>query len=153
MRYKIFPFKRGVSLSLFVIILFLIFVWENRTVRADKDDGEAGKAAQNWLMMGDKGRYSDSRETAADVFKSGVSEKQWQKTMKTMRKPLGKVVTRKLRSKQYKTGLPGLSCMDCGEYVIMEYDSDFENKISVRETITLLRDGNGKWSVADYYIR
>ena len=136
---------------MFIIILFLISAWESRTARAD--EGEAGKIAQNWLMLGDKGRYSDSRETAADVFKSGVSEKQWQKTMKEMRRPLGKVVSRKLRSKQYKTGLPGLSCLDCGEYVIMEYDSDFENRISVRETITLLRDGNGKWSVADYYIR
>ena len=71
------------------------------------------------------------------------------------REPLGKVISRKLRSKQYRSGLPGAPCFDCfkdNKYVVIQYDTVFENKMSATETITSMMEDDGKWRIFDYYI-
>ena len=70
--------------------------------------------------------------------------------MKTVRTPLGKVVVRKLKSKKFTETMPGAPD---GEYVVIQYETTFENKKSAVETVTPMLDKDGKWRVSGYYIK
>lgn len=120
---------------------------------AQADEGAEKKAvaaSRDWLALVDGGRYEDSWETAAALFKNAVTKEQWQQSLQGVRKPLGKVIQRKLKSKQYTRSLPGAPD---GEYVVIQYETSFANKASAIETITPMLDQDGKWRVSGYYIR
>jgi hypothetical protein len=40
-----------------------------------------------------------------------------------------------------------------GEYVVVQYETEFERKASAVETITPERDKSGTWRVSGYYIK
>jgi ribosomal protein S17E len=40
-----------------------------------------------------------------------------------------------------------------GVYVVIEFESSFENKKSAVETVTPMMDKDGKWRVSGYYIK
>ena len=107
-------------------------------------------AAGAWLSLVDEGNYAESWNQAAGLFKNAVTKEQWQSTVKAVRTPLGKVVARKLKSKQYTKTLPGVPD---GEYIVIQYETTFENKKSAVETVTPMLDKDGKWGVSGYYIR
>ena len=79
-----------------------------------------------------------------------MGSEQWQAQVGAVRKPLGKLVSRKLRSKQYTTTLPGAPD---GKYVVIQFEAAFESKASAIETVTPMADTDGKWRVSGYYIR
>jgi hypothetical protein len=98
-------------------------------------------AAGAWFSLVDEGNYAESWNQAAGLFKAAVTKEQWQNTVKAVKVPLGKVVVRKLKSKQYTKTLPGAPD---GEYVVIQYETTFENKKSAIETITPMLDKDGK---------
>jgi hypothetical protein len=110
----------------------------------------AVQVAQEWLATVDSERYDESWEIAADYFKNAVTIAQWRQAMVSVRKPLGKVNSRQLKSKQLMTELPGAPD---GEYVVIQYETSFEHKKSAIETITPMLDKDGKWRVSGYYIK
>ncbi|MFH1245429.1 MAG: DUF4019 domain-containing protein, partial [Candidatus Omnitrophota bacterium] len=110
----------------------------------------AVEAARVWLGLVDQGKYSESRDESAQYFKTAVSEKQWQESVSAVRVPLGKVMSRKLLSTQYATSLPGAPD---GEYVVIRYETSFENKKSAVETVTPMFDKDDGWKVCGYYIK
>ena len=108
------------------------------------------ESTQAWLQHVDGGSYAKSWEEAAAIFKSAVSQAEWDKKMRAARTPLGKVVSRKIKSQQYATSVQGAPD---GEYVVIQYDTVFENKANAVETITPMLDKDGKWKVSGYYIK
>jgi len=110
----------------------------------------AVESAQAWLTLVDAGSYSKSWQEAAAGFKSVVSQADWEKTAQAVRVPLGKMVSRKIKSQQYATSLPGAPD---GQYVVIQYSTKFENKASAVETVTPMFDKDGKWRVSGYYIK
>jgi hypothetical protein len=110
----------------------------------------AVESAQAWLELVDAGNYSQSWDEAAAYFKSAVSEADWEKAIQAVRPPLGKMVSRTIKSRQYMTSMAGAPD---GEYVVIQYESTFENKAHAIETITPMRDKDGKWRVSGYYIK
>ena len=111
---------------------------------------KAVNVANAWLALVDQGQYSKSWENAAAYFKAAVGKDQWQTTLPAARTPFGQVLSRKLRSTQYATTLPGAPD---GHYVVIQFQTSFERKSSAVETVTPMRDQDGKWRVAGYYIR
>ena len=107
-------------------------------------------AAKAWLSLVDSGKYEESWNEAAGFFKGAVPKDKWQQSMQALRKPLGKNISRELKSKQYRTSLPGAPD---GEYVVIQFSSSFENKKSAIETVTPMLDKDGKWRVSGYYIK
>ena len=103
-----------------------------------------------WLSLVDEGRYPESWDQAAEYFKNAVTKEQWLASLKAVRTPLGKVVVRKLKSKKYARSLPGAPD---GEYVIIQYETQFEKKKSAIETVTPMLDKDGHWRVSGYYIK
>ena len=116
--------------------------------------GDAEKAAESsarsWLALVDGGKYGESWDAAAALFKGATSRAQWEAALEKVRRPLGKVVSRKLRGAQYATELPNAPK---GEYVVIQYDTAFENKAGAVETITPMKDKDGSWRVSGYFIR
>ncbi len=107
-------------------------------------------AADAWLKLVDAGQYAESWAEAAEYLKNAVSEENLRKSMEPFRKPLGVLVSRTLKSTHYTTTAPGAPD---GQYVIIQYDSSFENKKTAVETVTPMLDKDGKWRVSGYYIK
>jgi Protein of unknown function (DUF4019) len=107
-------------------------------------------AAEKWLATIDAGNYAASWKEAAELFRNAVKPEQWEQAMQTARKPLGKLISRKVQTKIYKTSLPGAPD---GEYVVIQFETSFENKKTAIETVTPMIDKDGKWWVSGYYIK
>ena len=121
-----------------------------KSKEANSGEQEAVAAADAWLVLVDGEKYGDSWDQAASFFKGAVPSDMWEKQVGAVRRPLGKLVSRKLKSKQYTTTLPGAPD---GKYVVIQYDTVFESKASATETVTPMADTDGKWRVSGYFIR
>jgi hypothetical protein len=123
------------------------------TLAAEKHD-EAEKhalaAAESWLALVDDGKYAESWDTAAEYLKNAVTKDDFVKSLNAARKPLGKLKSREVKSKEYRTSLPGAPD---GEYVVIQFKTSMENKKSAVETVTPMLDKDKKWRVSGYYIR
>jgi hypothetical protein len=117
---------------------------------ADRPEDLAQTAAESWLKLTDQGDAAASWDQAAKLFKGAVAKEQWTKMLAGVRPPLGKVVSRKLTSRQYSETVPGAPD---GKYVTIQYATEFEKKASAVETITPMLDPDGVWRVSGYFIR
>ena len=138
---------RNFLAGLMLISMILVSVAYGADATLKKD---ALAAAENWLAIIDKGEYAESWKEAAEYFKTAVSQNQWVNSLQAVRKPLGKVNFRTVKSTTYKTSLPGAPD---GEYVVIQFTTTFENKKSALETVTPMKDKDGKWRVAGYFIK
>jgi hypothetical protein len=98
----------------------------------------------------DSGDYSQSWIEASSLFKSHVTQKEWEQKIHAARAPLGALFSRKLKSAEYKTELLGAPD---GQYVIIQYDTSFANKKSAIETVSPMLDKDGQWRVSGYFIK
>ena len=130
----------------------LVFQTASKATSSSSRSAEeaAVSAAKAWLSLGDKGKYKESWNEAAQYFKSAVSKDQWGQAIRAARKPLGNNLSRKLVSKSYHTSLPGAPD---GKYVVIQFKASFEDKKAATETITPMMDKDGKWRVSGYYIK
>ena len=137
--------------SILVVVLACI-TWTQIVVSqsSQKPEDLAQKSAEAWLALTDSGKYDESWQEASQQFKNAVTKEQWLNAMKSVRAPLGAVQSRKLKSATYTKTVPGAPD---GEYVVIQYDTSFENKKSSVETITPMLDKDGKWHVSGYYIK
>jgi hypothetical protein len=117
---------------------------------ADSPEEAAQAAAESWLKLVDDGRYDASWEGAAKLFRGAVTKEQWRQAASAARSPLGKLVSRKLRSRQYTESLPGAPD---GKYVVVQYDTVFLAKKAAVETVTPMLDPDGVWRVSGYFVR
>jgi Protein of unknown function (DUF4019) len=115
-----------------------------------KPEDAAQAAAESWLKLVDDGRYEESWDQAAKLFKGAVTKEQWKLAIAGVRGPLGKLVSRKLKSREYMEKVPG---GPDGKYVVIQYDTVFEKKASAVETVTPMADPDGAWRVSGYFIR
>ena len=130
--------------------LFFVFASLVSIGMASENKEEAAKqAALTWLELVDSGQYRASWDKAATPFKMQVSSDQWEKAVQSARRPLGALVSRRFASSHYTTTLPGAPD---GEYVVLQFETKFENKASATETVTPMLD-DGAWRVSGYYIR
>lgn len=107
-------------------------------------------SAERWLALVDEEKYGESWEEASELFRNAVKQDQWEQSARAVRKPLAKVISRKVKSEKYTTSLPGAPD---GEYVVIQFQSSFEHKKSAVETVTPMMDKDGRWRVSGYYIR
>jgi uncharacterized protein DUF4019 len=117
---------------------------------SDPKVSAATQAARTWLALVDEQKYADSWGAAATVFKSAVTEATWSRAVTGVRDPLGKLVSRQLESAVFKTTLPGAPD---GEYVVIRFDTTFQNKAGAIETVTPKREADGTWRVSGYFIK
>jgi hypothetical protein len=67
-----------------------------------------------------------------------------------VRDPLGAVKSRSLKSAAFSHNPPGAPA---GDYVMLQYDTQFANKGKAVETVVPMRTPDGSWKVSGYFIR
>jgi len=107
-------------------------------------------AAQTWLATVDDGQYAQSWDQASELFRKAITQDKWVSALENVRKPLGNLVSRKLKSAQPMTELPGAPD---GQYVVMQFETSFANKKSAIETVTFMLEKDGQWKSAGYFIK
>ena len=143
-----------------VACLIGFFVFVGVAFAAETPEDAAQAAAESWLKLVDGGDYSASWDQAAKAFKGAVKQPDWGQMAGGARTPLGKLVSRKLKSREYTEKAPTTRVIGGkvytwgdGKYVIIQYDAVFANKASAVETVIPMADPDGVWRVSGYSIR
>ena len=110
----------------------------------------AKDSAIKWLKMVDDSRFVDSWKYASKIFRQSVQQEQWITMINSARNPLGKQVSRQFYRSLYTKKLPGVPD---GEYVIIEFNTVFENKTGAIETVTSKLEDDGIWKISGYFIK
>jgi hypothetical protein len=96
------------TLVALVSFIFALLAVMNSGIYAEQSAKDTAVAAsQEWLSLVDKGDYDESWNEAAGFLKNAVPKQKWSESLQAYRKPLGKLISRKLLSRQYATTLPG----------------------------------------------
>ena len=132
--------------SLFVVVL----AFSPSARSAETPEKAATKEAQAWLAIVDQGKAGESWDAAAKLFKGAVTREKWIEAVTAARGPLGKVVSRKLKSAKFATTLPGAPD---GKYVVIQFATSFEQKKHAVETITPMQEPDGSWKVSGYFVK
>lgn len=108
----------------------------------------ASAAAESWLELLDKGHFGASWDEGSANFKEAITRVKWETSVEEARSKLGVLVKRKLRSARHARNLPNAPE---GEYVVIQNDTRFESRL-VTETVTVMKQPDGSWRVAGYFI-
>ena len=131
--------------------LLLIFAaFTGPAFSADEKEKAAIDAATPWLALVDSGQYAESWFQASSDFRGAASKEQWIHALGTVRKPLGTLVARRFKSATYTTKLPNARA---GEYVVVQYDTSYENAPGMLEVVVVMLEKNGAWKVSGYFIK
>ncbi len=114
------------------------------------DIAAARAAAETWLRRVDAGEYGRSWQEAAPFFQRAATEAKWTDLLGNVRLPLGPSTGRQPAVSQFSATMPG---MPDGAYVFLQFQTEFERKKTAVETVTCLRDTDGRWKVAGYFIK
>lgn len=107
-------------------------------------------AADRWLALADAGDGAATWDQAASSFQAAVSKSAWSDVLKQVRQPFGAFKSRKLLSSEYKNSLPGAPA---GEYVLIQYETQFEHGAHAVETLVPMLDRDGRWKVSGYFVK
>jgi len=107
-------------------------------------------AAETWLRHVDAGEYAGSWREASAYFQGAITEKTWVESLNGVRTPLGKRLSRQFKQGHRIKVMPGAPD---GDYVVMQFDTRFEQKQAAVETVTFLKEKNGTWKAAGYHIK
>jgi hypothetical protein len=139
--------KKAYFVGFFSFVLFGLICAHSFAGEAEKD---ALNAAEEWLALVDAGDYGSSWDAAAELSKKSVTKEMWAQSIKAVRSAMGDLISRSVKSAQYATSLPGAPD---GEYVVIQFSASFTNKKSAIETVTPMKDPDGRWRVSGYYIK
>jgi hypothetical protein len=139
------------KLVLYAATFALVLFASTARTEDDMDLAPAMAAAASWLATVDQGRYGQSWDDASTFLQQAVPKAEWERPLAAARSPLGGLIARKLKSATYTTSLPGAPAG--GQYVVIVYDTRFENRDIAFETITPMREKDGTWKVSGYFIR
>jgi hypothetical protein len=106
-------------------------------------------SAEQWVGLVDRGLYAESWEQAGAILKAQIGKPGWTGAVEPVRKPLGAVVSRKLKAETPTRTLPGVPD---GDYDVLQFDTEFAGNRKTTETIFLAHEASG-WKVDGYFIK
>ena len=114
-------------------------------------NAEFEKAGQNaahaWLLLLDRKDWGTAWDTSSAVFRQNVPLPTWMDNVPKLRDPFGAFVERQPANAVYKKTLAG---RPEGDYVTAVFTSKFAKKADVVETVTTVRESDGRWRVTGY---
>ena len=143
--------NRFIPMKAIAVISAYLFL-SSAAVLAQNDEAvfAAEKAARSWLASVDAVEYANSWEDSASFFRAAITSDDWIKAIGGARASFGSMTVRESGSAKYSTTLPGAPD---GEWVVLKLNTTFENKAVAVETVTVMKDLDGEWRVAGYFIR
>ena len=127
-----------------VLLVSIASAAENEAVAKGQDGTKA------WLGLADAGKYAETWDEAAAIFKARISRPDWEKALRSGRSQFDALKARAVKSATFTRTLPGAPD---GEYVVIQFDTQFENKAAAVETVTAMHEKDGSWRVAGYFIK
>ena len=118
--------------------------------QSDLDSTPGLNAARAWLSDLDAGRYAATWEDSDPLLKGSMPKVPWESGLEKARAPLGVVVARKIRQASCTRGT---QADPEAEICLIQYDTQFENRMLGDERLTVLRGRDGTWRVAAYALR
>ncbi len=116
----------------------------------DEKEKPTVEAAERWLAGIDAGDYAESWREAAPVFRDAITEKKWIEALASVRRPLGKLLSRTVKGAETTTSLPGVPD---GKHVVMQFDTAFEHRATATETVVFSEDETGATGASGYLIK
>ncbi len=144
--------KRTILISVFIIFLMPNYCLAQRSGQVEGHEADikaATEAALKWLELIDSAAYAESWDQASAFFKANTPKEKWVETLEGLMPQFGENNKREADGSRYLTKIPG---GPDGEYVMLRFNSSFENKEEAVETVTPAKDGE-TWRVSGYYIR
>lgn len=112
-------------------------------------DSTASIVVKEWLKIVDSGEYVESWEKSDPLFKLQLSQSKWDAALTGVRTPLGAVKSRSEIGIEEYSSLPGAPD---GLYMVIQFQTEFQNKESATETLTLSKS-SGQWLPVGYFIK
>lgn len=132
-----------------VALWTVVMSWFNPVAADEAQDlRDSLAAAESWLKIVDSGDYGASWDAASNTFKFTIQKAEWVKAEDKLRKPLGKLISRKLieqRPAKNPKGLPA------GDYMVIYFKTSFANRPEANELVTLVKSDDGIWHVLTYH--
>lgn len=107
-------------------------------------------AAHAWLLLLDRRDWGSAWDASSAVFRQTVPLGTWMDGIPKVREPFGALVERQPGQGMYKKTLPG---RPDGDYVTVNFLTKFEKNPQVVETVTTVREPDGRWRVTGYTAR
>lgn len=104
----------------------------------------ATRSARGWLALVDQERWDDSWKRSGTQFRRANTSAAWAAISKSVRTPLGSVLSREVYSQEAVPAPPR-------GYVLIKFLTRFANKPAGIETVSLEREGR-EWKVVGYWI-
>lgn len=106
---------------------------------APASETAAVQAARQWLALTDKGDWNGSWNATGAAFKSLNTSERWADVSRSVRTPLGALVSRELIGEEYVPAPPY-------GYQVVKFRTSYANKAGAIETLSLVREGD-EWRV------
>lgn len=135
--------------TLRIVIALLCLALASGPLMAGEREDAAREAAVAWLALVDADDFDASWEAAGSLFQDRVDKASWAAQVESARGPLGAMKSRAMRSAYFQESLPGAPD---GEYVIIQFQTAFENKTRGVETVTPMLE-DGEWKVVGYFVK
>lgn len=112
---------------------------------------EAAKtAARGWLERFDAGDAGVAWDRSAAAFRKAVTRDKWIADLKSLRETVGAIQGRESKDARFTRSLPGAPE---AAYVLIQNAVRYEKKGTGIETITMVREDDGVWRMAGYFVR
>ena len=113
-------------------------------------DAAGERAALDWLELSDAGRVRETWSASSAFMRRTISERAWALEYACVRGELGAVVSRVLDGTRVTRRMIGAPD---GEYVVFRFHTVFAAQgREVIEKVTVMRDDDGHWRAAGYYV-
>lgn len=110
----------------------------------------ARAVSEHWLALVDDAKSEESYLDLSPTFRKEVGKRKWRHTITSLRKPLGKLASRKFKNAVYTKELPGAPD---GEHVVVSFDTTFANRRAATETVIAILDADLVWRVTSYTVK
>ena len=107
-------------------------------------ESDVVRAAREWLVLGDQGRWKDGWLATATSFRNLNTVERWAEVSEKARVPLGEMVSRTALSQESVPAPPS-------GVEVVKFRTNFANKTIAIETVTLARE-DADWKVVGIYL-
>ena len=133
------------------LIITLISVISMYSVSAQKYTesyvNDANKVGLSWLNNINHTKYENAYELLSKEVKVMVEKEHWISLINELMLEFGNLESRTVKQKYFQSQIEG---MEDGFYVVIEYDSQYENTKDHTEHLLLKQNDKAKWEVANY---
>jgi hypothetical protein len=132
-------------------IALIIIFYPSLSRKPDQQRVDASSiAATSFFELVDAGQYEQSWDACSAYLKNEIPQQEWIQRLAAVRSVAGKLLERKQSDYSY-TRDAGESIPD-GEYMVYHFDSKFQHKDHLTETLTIMLEPDKTWRVAGYFI-